>query len=75
MPTTLPRTSITHLPEVEEILASGRLRWPSAKPGEILVNLAAIGTRNTSGRGVEYLHLLDDVDVDEAALSEALGND
>ena len=40
MPTTLPRTNITHLPRVERILAIGRRRWPGKSAKDLLVDLA-----------------------------------
>ena len=40
MPTTLNRTSITHIPRVQRILEAGRQWYPGASDGAILVNLA-----------------------------------
>ena len=40
MPTTLPRTNITHVPRVERILDLGRRRWPDKSAKDILVDLA-----------------------------------
>ena len=40
MPTTLPRTSITHVPRVQRILDAGRNRYPGASDSAILINLA-----------------------------------
>jgi len=40
MPTTLPRTQITHVPRVQRILEIGQARYPDAPAGTILVNLA-----------------------------------
>ena len=40
MPTTLPRTNITHVPRVEKILRAGRSRWPDRSDREIIIELA-----------------------------------
>ena len=40
MPTTLPRTSITHVPRVQRILNAGRRRWPGKPDKDILIDLA-----------------------------------
>ncbi|MDR1188798.1 MAG: hypothetical protein LBK95_15345 [Bifidobacteriaceae bacterium] len=40
MPTTLPRTQITHVPRVQRIIDAGRRWYPDATPATILVNLA-----------------------------------
>lgn len=40
MPTTLPRTQITHVPRVQRILDAGRQWYPGASDAAILVNLA-----------------------------------
>ena len=66
MPTALPRTTITHVPRVERILAAGGKRWPDAPPREVLLNLAEERvTELDNGRPIEeprrvttYAHFL-----------------
>ncbi|MCL2593915.1 MAG: hypothetical protein FWD83_00100 [Promicromonosporaceae bacterium] len=41
MPTTLPRVLITRTPQVEQILAAGRARWPERPASATLVALAS----------------------------------
>jgi hypothetical protein len=40
MPTSLPRTSITHTPAVERVLALASRRWPHASPRDLLLHVA-----------------------------------
>lgn len=40
MPTTLPRTQITHVPRVQRILDIGSSRWPDKSASAILIELA-----------------------------------
>lgn len=43
MPTTLPRTWVSHTPPVEHALDAARRRWPGEKPSTLLVNLVIEG--------------------------------
>ena len=58
MPTTLPRTNITHTPAVQRALAMAERRWPGDSPRVLLTNIAtewtaqmeSIGTRRREER-------------------------
>ncbi|MCL2594702.1 MAG: hypothetical protein FWD83_04190 [Promicromonosporaceae bacterium] len=47
MPTTLPRSAVTHTPRIQHALAVAAARWPEAagKPGVLLANLAVEGAQ------------------------------
>jgi hypothetical protein len=46
MPTTLPRSQVTHTPEVRHALDVAARRWPDQKPGALLVRLIEEGARS-----------------------------
>ena len=41
MPTTYPRVLITRTPQVDQIIAAGRARWPGRPASAIMVALAS----------------------------------
>jgi len=49
MPTTLPRTYITHTPQVQRALEVARRRWPNeSRDSALIANLLEVGQRNTA---------------------------
>lgn len=45
MPTTLPRTSVTHTPPVQRMLTVAESRWPGAESRELILRLMEEGER------------------------------
>ncbi|PRI10004.1 hypothetical protein [Leucobacter massiliensis] len=45
MPTTLPRTQLTHTPEVQRALKIAARRWPGEKPSTLMQRLLEEGAR------------------------------
>ncbi|WP_295824286.1 hypothetical protein [uncultured Microbacterium sp.] len=43
MPTTRPRTQVTHTDEVEEALRIARSRWPDESPSALIAHLVVAG--------------------------------
>lgn len=43
MPTTRPRTQVTHTPDVEDALEIARSRWPDESPSALLLHLVVRG--------------------------------
>jgi hypothetical protein len=43
MPTTLPRTNITHTPRIQRALDVASRRWPNEPDGKLLVRLVTLG--------------------------------
>lgn len=48
MPTTRPRTQVTHTPDIEEALRIARLRWPNESPSVLLAHLVVEGARTVA---------------------------
>ena len=58
MPTTRPRTTVTHVPRVQRLLDAGHRLLPGKADAEILVELAERGLGATAPRGVAGLTVL-----------------
>lgn len=43
MPTTRPRTQVTHTAEIEEALQIARSRWPDQSPSALITHLVVAG--------------------------------
>ncbi|MCL1800437.1 MAG: hypothetical protein FWG25_03615 [Promicromonosporaceae bacterium] len=50
MPTSLPRTQVTHTPEVADALRIAATRWPddASRPARLIANLIGVGARTIS---------------------------
>lgn len=77
MPTTLERTTITHVPRVQRLIDQGRQLWPEKSAKDVLVELAERGLATTVDRGVRGLVLfagppsgLSAAEVEEALLDD-----
>jgi len=58
MPTTLPRTNITHVPRVRRLLDEGHELFPERSDSEVLIALAERGLAVSAARGVAGLTVL-----------------
>ena len=50
MPTSLPRTQVTHTPEVADALRIAATRWPddASRPARLMTNLIGVGAQTLS---------------------------
>lgn len=53
MPTTRPRTQVTHTDEVEEALRIARSRWPDESPSALITHLVVAGAQALREEGSE----------------------
>jgi hypothetical protein len=58
MATTLPRTTVTHVPRVQRLLDAGHRLFPGESDREVLLDLAERGLEASSRRGVAGLMVL-----------------